>query len=64
MKICVDRDKCTVLGVCEATAPDVFEIDDDGTLVVKTTLVDAGNRDAVEAAVTACPTEALRIGEG
>ncbi|GAB2459830.1 ferredoxin [Xylanimonas ulmi] len=63
MRICVDRDRCTTLGVCEAAAPDVFEIDDEGTLVLKVTVVDEGNREAVEAAVDACPTEALRIEE-
>lgn len=34
MRIVVDRDKCTGLGMCEAEAPDFFEIDDEGTLEV------------------------------
>ncbi|WP_083254997.1 ferredoxin [Amycolatopsis orientalis] len=35
MKIIVDREKCTGLGICESLAPEVFEIDDDGALVLK-----------------------------
>src|SRR4030088_2666238 len=32
MRIVVDRDRCTGLGMCEAEAPDLFEVQDDGTL--------------------------------
>src|SRR5258708_415346 len=34
MRIVVDRDKCTGLGMCEAEAPDLFEVQDDGSLLV------------------------------
>jgi NADPH-dependent 2,4-dienoyl-CoA reductase/sulfur reductase-like enzyme len=36
MTICVDRGRCTGLGICESFAPDVFEVDDDGNLVLST----------------------------
>ena len=36
MKITVDRVKCTGLGICESLAPNVFEVDDDGDLVLLT----------------------------
>jgi len=61
MRIVVDRTKCTGLGMCEAEAPDLFEVSADGSLVV---LVEAPNddaRDALQAAVQACPTGALTI---
>ena len=61
MKIHVDRQKCTGLGICESLAPDVFEIDDDGDLVLKTDQVPDGQQPDVEAAVDGCPTEALRL---
>lgn len=61
MKIRVDRDKCTGLGICESLAPDVFEVDDDGDLVLKTDTVPAGQMEDVEAAVSGCPTEALSL---
>jgi len=31
VRIVVDRDRCTGLGMCEAEAPDLFEVQDDGT---------------------------------
>ncbi|MFO7190724.1 MULTISPECIES: ferredoxin [Thermocrispum] len=61
MKISVDRTKCTGLGICESLAPDVFEIDDNGDLVLKTDTVPEGQLADVEAAVEGCPTEALRL---
>lgn len=61
MKVTVDRLNCIGLGICEATAPDVFEIDDDGDLVIINEKVAPDQVDNVKAAVTRCPTEALRI---
>ena len=61
MKITVDRVRCTGLGLCEAQAPDVFEIDDDGDLVVLADDVAPDRLEAVKAAVQACPTEALKL---
>lgn len=61
MKIIVDRSKCTGLGICESLAPDVFEVDDDGDLELKTEAVPDGQLEDVEAAVAGCPTEALRL---
>ena len=34
MKVGVDRDRCVGSGTCEALAPDVFEVDDDGVLTL------------------------------
>ncbi|HEX4248250.1 MAG TPA: ferredoxin [Pseudonocardia sp.] len=63
MRIVVDRDKCTGLGMCEAEAPDLFEVQDDGTLKVLDEHPDADQREAAEAAVMSCPTEALTLVE-
>jgi ferredoxin len=63
MRIVVDRDKCTGLGMCEAEAPDLFEVQDDGSLTVLNDHPGAGDREAAEAAVMACPTEALSLVE-
>ncbi len=32
MKILVDWQKCTGIGICEALSPDTFEVGDDGKL--------------------------------
>lgn len=61
MKIKVDYDKCTGLGICESFAPDVFEVDDNGDLVLSTDTVPDGMLDEVRQAVAGCPTEALRL---
>ncbi|NKQ51963.1 ferredoxin [Amycolatopsis sp. K13G38] len=61
MEIIVDRAKCTGLGICESLAPSVFEVDDNGELVVLAESVSGADLDDVEAAVAGCPTEALRL---
>lgn len=61
MKIELDRAKCTGIGMCESVAPDFFEIDDDGELVMLRDAVDSADVADVEAAVQACPTAALRL---
>lgn len=61
MKIIVDDVKCTGLGICESLAPDHFEIDDDGNLVLLAECVEDADIAAVEAAVEGCPTAALRL---
>lgn len=62
MKIELDRAKCTGIGMCESVAPDFFEIDHDGELVVHRDDADGSELADVEAAVQACPTAALRLG--
>ena len=60
-RIEVDRALCAGTGGCEALAPDVFEIGDDGALVVLKTEPDEGDLPDVRNAVQACPTRALRL---
>lgn len=61
MKIAVDYDKCTGLGICESLAPEHFEVNEDGDLVLLKETVGDDELQAVEEAVAGCPTEALRI---
>lgn len=61
MKVVVDTSACTALGICESFAPDVFEIDDDGELVVKAAEISDDVLAAVKSAVAGCPTAALRL---
>jgi ferredoxin len=60
-RIVVNRDRCTGLGLCEDSAPGIFEIQDDGTMTVLVEFPPADRMIEVEAAVEGCPTEALRI---
>lgn len=61
MKVHVDFGKCTGLGICESLAPDFFEVNDDGDLVLLKEDVSAEEISAIEEAVAGCPTEALSI---
>jgi ferredoxin len=61
MKVSVDFAKCTGLGICESMAPDIFEVDDDGKLLLLKDDITDDELQSVEEAVTGCPTEALRI---
>jgi ferredoxin len=64
MRIDIDRDRCASTGGCEALAPDVFEIGDDGALVVLIPEPDRADLADVRNAVAACPTRALSLTEG
>lgn len=63
MKIKVDFDLCESNALCEAMAPEVFELDDDDYLVVKTEETTDANIDDVKRAVAACPRAAITLVE-
>ncbi|TQN41618.1 ferredoxin [Blastococcus colisei] len=62
-RIAVDRERCVGSGTCEVLAPDVFEVDDEGALVVHRPEPAGDEVDEVEDAVQACPTRALSLVE-
>lgn len=59
--VTVDFDKCTGLGICESLAPDFFEVNDDGELLLLKADIGDAELQEVEEAVNGCPTEALKI---
>ena len=61
--VTVDFDRCTGLGICESLAPDFFEVNDAGDLVLLKEDISDDELQEVEEAVAGCPTEALRIVE-
>ncbi len=61
MKVVADFTKCTGLGICESLAPDFFEIDDSGDLVLLREDFTEDELQMIEDSVSGCPTEALRI---
>jgi ferredoxin len=63
MKITVDFDLCESNALCEALAPDVFELDDDDYLVLKAEHTTPENEADVRKAVAACPRAAIRLEE-
>ena len=61
MKVVVDEDRCGGHGLCEAIAPEYFEVQSNGLSKVLRDDIDADDMVDVEDAVASCPTEALRI---
>jgi ferredoxin len=61
LKVRVDFDLCESNALCEAIAPEVFELDDDDHLQVLDDRVTDENRDAIERAVASCPKSAISI---
>lgn len=64
MRVEVDYDKCTGLGICESLAPDHFEVNESGDLVLLKDDVSDDELQAIEEAISGCPTEALRLLKG
>ncbi|MBE7188529.1 ferredoxin [Jatrophihabitans endophyticus] len=61
MKVVVDRSKCAGLGLCEAVAPDIFEVQPAGDMVVHDDAVTDDRRTDVDDAVEGCPMLALSV---
>lgn len=61
MKIVVDYDKCEGLGMCEAMAPDVFEVQDEGQVGLLEEHPSEDQRQDLAAAIDACPVHALSL---
>lgn len=61
MRITVDFDLCESNALCEALAPEVFELDDDDYLVVKAEETTPETLESVRQAVAACPRAAIRL---
>ncbi|HTT86246.1 MAG TPA: ferredoxin [Acidimicrobiales bacterium] len=63
MKVIVDRDLCQGHGVCESEVPAVFAVSKGGVLEILDEHPPESLRAQVKAAVSFCPTHALRIEE-
>ncbi len=61
MRIVVDYDKCASTGMCMSFAPEVFQLQGDGTLLLLDETPPDSLREAVQGAVDGCPTEAITI---
>lgn len=61
MKVIADPDRCVGNGICEGILPAVFEVGDDGFVIVHNERIGANDADKVRQAASSCPTEALRL---
>ena len=60
-RIEVDRERCASTGGCESVLPEVFEIGDDGELVILQPEPPEEQMPDVQKAIAGCPTRALRL---
>lgn len=63
MRVIVDEARCEGHGLCQDSAPDVFELNDDGVAVVLVDPVPMALRRQAEAGVRVCPVAALSTAE-
>jgi ferredoxin len=61
MKLEVDWDRCEGHGMCESTAPEMFQLDDNGDMHLLLDGVPADLEAKVAAAAKACPMTALKV---
>ena len=61
MRVIVDFDQCESNALCMAAAPEVFELQDDDTLMILQETPDESLRPKVVDAVRACPKQAITL---
>jgi len=59
VKISVDSDKCIASGACVLAAPEVFDQDDDGIVVILNESPGPELQESVLAAIRACPAAVI-----
>jgi ferredoxin len=63
MKVTVESDKCVASGQCVLLAPEVFDQDDDGIIVLLTDTPADDDRQPVRDAVRVCPAAVITARE-
>ena len=63
MRVRVDLDRCQGYGNCVVTAPDVFDLSDDGLVVLLEEHPSAERAEDVLNAAKLCPVQAIAVDE-
>jgi len=63
LKVLADRGRCQGYGTCVLAAPDVFDVDESGLVVLLVEDVPADKRAEIKQTVRDCPTGALAVEE-
>jgi len=61
MRITADADQCVGAGQCVLAAPDVFDQDDDGLVMVLQPTPEGTHQLAVHAAADVCPSRSITL---
>jgi len=61
MRIIVDYERCEGHGLCETSAPQVYQLDDEGNVHLLVEEVPGHLENAAAAGARACPVAALRV---
>lgn len=61
MRVVIDTGRCLGNALCVASAPEVFDVDDDGTAFLLQEDPGPEQTDRIELAVRRCPTGALSL---
>lgn len=62
--IAVNRETCSGFGTCLVASESIFDLDDEGLVVLKEALVDDDQLTAVRQATYDCPTDSISYTEG
>ncbi|MFA5608296.1 MAG: ferredoxin [Leucobacter sp.] len=63
MKVRLDKSKCQGHAMCNAVAPSVYPLDDEGYVAIDVVDVDDDDRDKAKLGVETCPERALFVEE-
>lgn len=61
IRIEADREACEGHGLCEQVAPAVYQLDDEGIVVLVHDEIDESQQAAAEAGARVCPVAALHV---
>jgi ferredoxin len=61
--VIANRSACCGYGVCSEICPEIFSLDDNGIVTLKTQWVPAGLEDKAREGAQACPQSALAVEE-
>jgi ferredoxin len=64
IRVAVDRGTCSGFGNCAVIAESIFDLDDEGLVVLKRELVGDDELDAVRRAAYDCPTDSITYTQG
>jgi ferredoxin len=63
MHVKVNTEACIGCGSCQAIAPNVFEMGDDGYAIAKVEKVNSDDKEEAIEAMESCPTGAIEVEE-